>query len=152
ASRLLQSLPPNASLVAATVAPRRCWHAGRSAAYLQSRWADAAVLTSAAAAITSEASPCFRTPIVTVSGCTPRAPSIGRQNLRMRRGRWCGRAALAKAPTTLSHVGNAAALHTASRFRLYTPHAALHRPTTLQSCHAKCAALPAPAKRRPDRW
>src|SRR5207244_10787996 len=42
ASRPLQSLPPNASSVAATVAPRRCWHAGRSAAYLQRRWADIA--------------------------------------------------------------------------------------------------------------
>src|SRR5205085_9791906 len=40
ASRPLQSFPPNTSLVAATVAPRRCWHAGRAAAYLLSRSAQ----------------------------------------------------------------------------------------------------------------
>jgi len=37
ASRPLQSLPPNASLVAATAAPRRGWHLRRLAAYLQGR-------------------------------------------------------------------------------------------------------------------
>src|SRR5205085_2548151 len=45
ASRPLQSFPPNTSLVAATVAPRRGWHVWRVAAYLQGRWADGTTYT-----------------------------------------------------------------------------------------------------------
>src|SRR5207237_8560538 len=82
------------------------------------RWADATLLTIAAAATTSKASPCLRTSIVTAAGYTPRAPLISRESCGCAVADRAAGAALAKALTTLS-------------------------PTLQRGCVAQCVAISA---------